>query len=183
LSSGTLGGALEAAAGRCKSIALSYAFDTKTHDWDIVDKACKIAANLCLHLYKTWPEDNKVDVFSVNVPLKQKVDQAKIVYSYIYQNTWNTCYREIADGEVVVEGEDPEEKEVETRTGKGEAVKNVGKESVEEKTSKSYAWAPNFMDMTKMIQDSPEDSDGKVLLAGNIRYVGRLILLEGENLY
>jgi len=99
------------------------------------------------------------------------VDQAKIVYSYIYQNTWNTCYREIKDGEVVVEGEDTESKEVETRTSGGGAEKNVEKESVEEKTSKSYAWAPNFMDMTKMIQDSPKDSDGQILLAGNIRYV------------
>ena len=54
LSSGTLGGALEAAVCKRRAIALSYAFFSRNHDPEIIAGASKLSVKLIDYLYKNW---------------------------------------------------------------------------------------------------------------------------------
>jgi len=67
LSSGTIGGAMEAAVCGFKSIALSYAFFDRNHDAAIITGASDLSAKLIQHLYDNW--DANTHLYTVNVPL------------------------------------------------------------------------------------------------------------------
>ncbi|KJR81326.1 uncharacterized protein SPSK_01002 [Sporothrix schenckii 1099-18] len=95
LSSGTLGGALEAATCNKPAIALSYAFFSRNHDRDIIAEASRHAVRVIEALYRQWPKDvprdsaDSVDLYSVNVPLVAGVSTHKTVYAGILQNYWS----------------------------------------------------------------------------------------------
>lgn len=88
LSSGTLGAALEGACLGKKSIAISYAFDSREHDPKIIAGASKVAAKLIEKFTNEWPED--VQVYTINVPLRPNVESEKIVYTHMLQNKWTS---------------------------------------------------------------------------------------------
>ncbi|KAG8423591.1 hypothetical protein J3458_000478 [Metarhizium acridum] len=100
LSSGTLGAALEAAVCRRKAIALSFAFFSRNHDPVIIEAACRHGVRIIEALYKQWPTDDSVDVYSVNVPLVEGVEEHKTLWADMLQNYWKegSCFQEI-DGE------------------------------------------------------------------------------------
>ncbi|OAA62806.1 tubulin-tyrosine ligase family protein [Niveomyces insectorum RCEF 264] len=120
LSSGTLGGALEAATCRTRAVALSYAFFGRgNHDRGIVAEASRHAVRVIEALVRRWPaapagdagadgrsssssNDNVVDLYSVNVPLVAGVSTHKTVYAGILQNYWR-------DGGCFVEAEAEEQ--------------------------------------------------------------------------
>ena len=68
LSSGTIGGAMEGAMCGKKSIALSYAFDSRDHDPEVISAASKLSTKLIEKLVNGWPED--VHLYSINVPIR-----------------------------------------------------------------------------------------------------------------
>ena len=74
LSSGTLGAAMEAATCGVKAIALSFAYFQPRHSTDVIQQACRHAAWLVEQLCMTWPEDTSTDLFSINVPLCDGVE-------------------------------------------------------------------------------------------------------------
>ncbi|KUI70027.1 putative tubulin--tyrosine ligase PBY1 [Cytospora mali] len=171
LSSGTLGGALEAAACRQKAIAVSYAFFSRNHDPEIVGAASRHAVKVIEALAKQWPADGSVDVYSVNVPLVEGVEERKTMWAGLLQNYWipgNSAFEAVDAGDV--DGEDEEEEKI--REGANGEAANSSVEGQSNEASKKghehkhFKWAPVLGDVMKAVDDAPADCDGRVIRAG-----------------
>ncbi|KAF2740160.1 sure-like protein [Polyplosphaeria fusca] len=171
LSSGTIGGAMEAAVCGFKSIALSYAFFDRNHDPTIITGASALSVKLVEHLHANW--DPTTHLYSVNVPLVEDVGSRKILYTHMLQNTWRSgsCFQPIE----VPEGEDegPAEAEAAMRKAEekqgireltGESVPNSGRETPLQShvryTHKHFKWAPHFKDVYQSVEESEPGNDG-----------------------
>lgn len=161
LSSGTIGGALEGAMNGKKSIALSYAFDSREHDPEIISAASQLSAKLIEKLVKEWPED--VHLYSINVPLKKGVENAKILYTEMLQNQWvsGSSFEELPEEE---DNADPNAQEQAIRE-RGEANGDAGRQ-VPRRSHRKFKWSPNFADVRKAVIDAGR-GDGWELLQGN----------------
>ncbi|CAO1601729.1 hypothetical protein XANCAGTX0491_005371 [Xanthoria calcicola] len=164
LSSGTIGGALEAAVCRKRAIALSYAFFSRNHDPDIIAAASRMSVKLIEHLMNDW--DDGVDLYSVNVPLIEGIEGKKVMYTYALQNYWasGSSFTEIEadDGE----DEDPEAKEMVIREQQGT---HQGEESSAKKRGhqhRHFTWAPNFSDVYQSVETSEPGNDGWAVKEG-----------------
>ncbi|KAF3936309.1 hypothetical protein ABW19_dt0208521 [Dactylella cylindrospora] len=166
LASGTLGGALEAALVGCKAISVSYAYKTRKHDWDVVQAASDLSARIIDYLYKNWPSDDSVDIYTINVPLNEGVQHARILTTNILQNTWSGCYRAI---ETDVVDEDPNAKEKATRDGTSTPAQNLTNGVTEPNGHHTfkYKWAPSFSEVEKASKAaSAQGSDAWALNQG-----------------
>lgn len=169
LSSGTLGGALEAAVCRKKAIALSYAFFSRNHDPEIVAGASRHSVRVIEALVKQWPEDGSVDVYSVNVPLTEDVEKTKTLFAPCLQNYWslgNSAF------EAVESGEDADQEEEKIREAEIQGSKNEDGAEGERKGGhehRHFKWAPQLGDVMKATQEASPAVDGRVVTAGNTR--------------
>ena len=166
LSSGTIGGAMEGAVCGKKSIAISYAFDSRIHDPVVIKEASERSVELIEYLYKNWPE-REVDLYTVNVPLRKGVSSAKIVYADILQNHWSSgsSYEEV----MVNDNDDPVESEQEIRSGEGGSTLQ-GSEGNTIHRHRHFKWAPNFKDVYDSVTRAGEGSDGWAVKEGIVRY-------------
>ncbi|ORY09957.1 survival protein sure-like phosphatase/nucleotidase [Clohesyomyces aquaticus] len=180
LSSGTIGGAMEAAVCGVKSIALSFAFFDRNHDPEIITNASLLSVKLIEHLYKTWDKDTHL--YSVNVPLVENVLGRKILYTNMLQNAWRSgsCFQLIE----VPEEEDQGPEEVEDAMRKAEQklgrkeqgnLEGSGTGSGYETptgaghvryTHKHFKWAPRFKDVYQSVEESEEGNDGWAVAQG-----------------
>ncbi|KAI8960465.1 sure-like protein [Daldinia sp. FL1419] len=173
LSSGTLGGALEAAVCRKKAIALSYAFFARNHDPTIIDAATRHSVRVIEKLYAQWPTDKSVDLYSVNVPLVEGVDKHKTLWTEMLQNYWGestVCFEE-------VEGSVGDEEEEEERIREGEeasasigvdskAAGDDGETGQTRYPHRHFKWAPKFADVYKSVEESAPGNDGWAVKEG-----------------
>ncbi|KAG5983809.1 hypothetical protein E4U55_007041 [Claviceps digitariae] len=164
LSSGTLGAALEAAVCRRKSIALSFAFFTRQHDPAIIEAACRHSVRVIEALYKQWPTDSSADLYSVNVPLVEGVENHKTLWSDMMQNYWQegSCFEEIEDS-----AGEPDEEEERIRAGEvdGDGAKTEG--SHDHGKHKHFKWAPRLADVYQSVDLSGPKMDGRIVRDGN----------------
>lgn len=169
LSSGTLGGALEAAACGKRAVALSYAFFSRNHDPEIVAGASRHSVRVIEALVRDWPDDKSVDVYSVNVPLVEGVEKAKTVYAPCLQNYWtvgNSAFEPVY-GEV-----DEDEEEERIRKGEMEGEEGRAESNGEKKKGhehRLFKWAPKLADVMKATDEAAPSVDGRVVKAGNTR--------------
>lgn len=169
LSSGTLGGAMEAAVCKKRAVALSYAFFSRNHDPEIIAAASGVSVRVIEHLWSHWNE--AVDLYSVNVPLIEGVEAKKVLYTHALQNYWQSgsSFTEIeASGD---EDEDPAEKEAEIRD---QEVQQEGGESQEKRTRhkhRHFKWSPNFTDVYQSVEVSEPGNDGWAIKEGFTRCV------------
>jgi tubulin--tyrosine ligase len=180
LSSGTLGGALEGAVCNVRSIALSYAFFNRNHDPVIVRDATAASVRVVESLVKNWDANEKhagqkCQLFSVNVPLKEGVADAKAVWTRMLLNTWSSgsCFTEIDEEEWGPEQEEEQIREREAAAerdhGKGDGKDAKGKH-VRYK-HRHFKWSPRFGDVYKSVEEAPPGNDGWAVENGLIRYV------------
>ncbi|KAI1633492.1 survival protein sure-like phosphatase/nucleotidase [Biscogniauxia mediterranea] len=185
LSSGTLGGALEAAVCRKKSVALSYAFFTRNHDPSIIGAASRHSVRVIERLYAQWPSDNSVDLYSVNVPLVEGVETRKTLYTAMLQNYWGNaedggaCFEEV-EGSVGDEDEEEEriredEEATATPAGEGDLSNGTAKAAADKKKREKdnaylrhrhFKWAPRFADVYKSVEDAAPGNDGWAVKEG-----------------
>ncbi|KAG5951444.1 hypothetical protein E4U57_006914 [Claviceps arundinis] len=160
LSSGTLGAALEAAVCRRKSIALSFAFFTRQHDPVIIEAACRHSVRVLEALYKQWPTDGSADLYSVNVPLVEGVEDHKTLWSDMLQNYWKegSCFEEVDGGAADVDEE-------EERIRAGEAGNTA--EPSKDGRHKLFKWAPRMVDVYESVELSGPEMDGRIVRDGN----------------
>lgn len=165
LSSGTLGGALEAAVCKRRSIALSYAFFSRNHDPDIIAGASKLSVKLIEYLYANWGKE--VDLYSVNVPLVEGVEGRKVMWTAMLQNYWGTgsCFQEVQDEEGDAGEEEQRIREKEGQTGMNGEVAEVGRHM-----HKHFKWAPRFTDVYKSVEEAGPGNDGWAIQEGFTRY-------------
>ncbi|KAB8360803.1 hypothetical protein FH972_024537 [Carpinus fangiana] len=97
LSSGTLGGALEAAVVGVRSIAVSFAFFNRDEIPLLVDEACDHSARIVTKLMTDWDANQQrakkegialPDVYSVNVPLTAGLTEKPIRWTWMLDNKW-----------------------------------------------------------------------------------------------
>jgi 5'/3'-nucleotidase SurE len=160
LSSGTIGGAMEAAMNGFRSIALSYAFDSREHDIDIISEASRLSTRLIEQLAKQWPKD--VHLYSINVPLRKDVQNNKIVYTEMLQNRWiGSSFAELPED---ADDQDPNTEEKLIRDS-GESNRQGAQ--VPRRAHRKFKWAPNFADVRKSVTDAGK-GDGWEVLQGNV---------------
>ncbi len=166
LSSGTLGGALEAAVCKVKAIALSYAFFDRNHDTGIIDAATKRGVGVVEALVREWPGDGSVDLYSVNVPLLEGLGRGRVLYTPMLQNYWGpgSCFTEV-DGSV--DGEEEEEERI--RAGEGLEGDGEGETGEGCHTHKHFKWTPRFTDVYQSVEDAPPGNDGWAVKEGHTR--------------
>lgn len=162
LSSGTIGGAMEGAMSGKRSIALSYAFDSREHDPVIISAASKLSNKLVEKLVKEWPDD--VHLYSINVPLREGVETSKILYTEMLQNSWlsGSSFEELAPE---ADDNDPNVEEQLIREG-GEANGDTGAR-VSRQVHRKFKWSPNFADVRQSVLDA-QKGDGWEVLQGNV---------------
>ncbi|KAH7275829.1 survival protein sure-like phosphatase/nucleotidase [Fusarium solani] len=163
LSSGTLGAALEAAVCQKKAIALSFAFFSRNHDPVIIEAACRRSVKVIEALYKQWPTDGSADLYSVNVPLVEGLENKKAIWTNLLQNYWREggCFQEI-------EGEAGDENEEEERIREGieGEVDDAGSSTRKGHVHKHFKWAPRFTDVYKSVEESKPGNDGWAVKEG-----------------
>jgi len=160
LSSGTLGGALEAAICKRKAIALSYAFFSRNHDPEIIAGASKLSVRLIEYLYKNWGEE--VDLYTVNVPLVENVGERKVLWTNMLQNYWSngSCFQEVEDEEGNADEEEQKIREKEGQEGIADG------EKVTRHKHKHFKWAPRFTDVYKSVEEAGPGNDGWAVKEG-----------------
>ena len=168
LSSGTIGGAMEAAVCAKKSIALSFAFYSREHNPDLIAGASRTAVKVIEHLYHNWGQST--DLYSINVPLVPDVENHKIVYTHALQNYWTSgsSFEEVPATEGA---QDPESHEQEIRQD-GETVDgdNTNDRPIRHR-HRHFKWAPSFGDIQKSIDEAPPGNDGWAIAQGYTRSV------------
>ncbi|WYZ35545.1 hypothetical protein EsH8_X_000192 [Colletotrichum jinshuiense] len=168
LSSGTLGGALEAAVCRRRAVALSYAFFSRNHDPVVIAGAARHSVRVIEKLYAQWPAGDEVDLYSVNVPLVEGVEGHKTLFTGMLQNYWSdgSCFQEIedeagdegAEEQRIREGAGGEAQGGEPKTAEGEARKGH--------KHKHFKWAPRFTDVYKSVEEAEPGNDGWAVKEG-----------------
>ncbi|KAK3332076.1 survival protein sure-like phosphatase/nucleotidase [Cercophora scortea] len=163
LSSGTLGGALEAAVCRRRAIALSYAFFTRNHDPVIIAAASKQSVRVIEALAAQWPTDGSVDLYSVNVPLLEGLENGKVLWTGMLQNYWGdgSCFTEV---EGSIDGEEEDEERI--REAEGQPASEAGKPTAGH-DHKHFKWSPRFTDVYKSVDEAPPGNDGWAVKEGH----------------
>jgi len=170
LSSGTVGGAMEAAVCGKKAIALSYAFFDRNHDPVIIEEASRHSVRLIEYLYKNW--DEGVDLYSVNVPLQPGVSEKRTLYTKLLDNRWvsGSCFEAM---DPVASGEEPglQEQKLRQRGERfGQTTAASSGTSTPKKASqlqhKHFRWAPKLADVFRSVEEGPLQSDGWVVKEG-----------------
>ncbi|KAH9866293.1 hypothetical protein J1614_008859 [Plenodomus biglobosus] len=191
LSSGTIGGAMEAAVCGARSIALSYAFFDRNHDAQIISDASALSAKLIAHLWHNW--DPSTHLYSVNVPLVQGVQTRKILYTNMLQNSWKSgsCFQ-VVDAATTTPAPQPHS----TTTDPESAIRSqetkiarleshalsssssdpppspipsptpTPKLQHARYTHKSFKWAPLFKDVYDSVEASEPGNDGWAVAQG-----------------
>jgi tubulin---tyrosine ligase len=158
LSSGTIGGAMEGAVNGVKSIALSYAFDSREHIPEIIAAASRVSTKLVEKIMSEWPED--VDLYSINVPLREGVENAKIMYTEMIPNRWtNSSFTELPG---TATDADPQKEEQKIRNGE---AKNVGTKPAGNRSHMTFKWSPSFADVKRSVENAKE-GDGWAVSQG-----------------
>lgn len=167
LSSGTIGAAMEAAVCRKKSIALSFAIFSRQdhHAPAVIEAACRHGVKVIEALYKQWPQDGSVDLYSVNVPLVEGVEARKTVFADMLQNKWEgSCFEEVEDEA------DTDMEEARIREGPdGEAGRDGTWVPGTGHLHRQFKWAPRVADVRRSVDESEPGNDGWTLKQGHTR--------------
>lgn len=163
LSSGTLGAALEGATMGKKSIAVSYAFESRDHDPESIAAASRVATKLIEKFTNEWPQD--VHVYSINVPLRRDIESRLITYAEMLQNNWSSgsCFTVLKDG---IDDKDPniEEQKIRDRRQSTDAANGEKPTSRDHVT---FKWSPNFQDVRSASRDAGK-GDGWHVMQGHV---------------
>ncbi|KNG83945.1 tubulin-tyrosine ligase family protein [Aspergillus nomiae NRRL 13137] len=178
LSSGTIGGAMEAAVCGKRSVALSYAFSSRDHDPVVIAEASRHSVRLIEYLAKNWADG--VDLYSVNVPLEPGVSQSKVLYTDMLDNRWTSgsCFRAV---DASVPNANPELQEHNVRhqdptVGEELSTNTNGTTPRRSRIQhKHFQWAPNFSDVYRSVEESAPGNDGWVVKEGMTRYINSSI--------
>ncbi|PWY92616.1 acid phosphatase [Aspergillus heteromorphus CBS 117.55] len=162
MSSGTIGGAMEAAVCGKHAIALSYAFSSRDHDPIVIAEASRHSVRLIEYLQKNWAEG--VDLYTVNVPLEPGVSESKVVYTKMLDNRWSSgsCFKAV-DASRPTDSPERQEEKVRHQSEVNGVDAPVKKTRIQHK---NFEWAPNFTDVYRSVDEGPLGNDGWTVKEG-----------------
>ncbi|KAH1299498.1 hypothetical protein KXX11_006488 [Aspergillus fumigatus] len=168
LSSGTIGGALEAAHCGKRAIALSYAFSSRNHDPVVIAEASQHSVRLIEYLCENWAEG--VDLYNINVPLEPGMSKCKVLYTSMLDNRWTgSCFQAV---DAALPDETPQVQEQRLRDQgerlgeKPTAAPGAGPRRRIRFQHKHFQWNPDFTDVWKSVEASGPGNDGRAVREG-----------------
>ncbi|KAI9687842.1 MAG: hypothetical protein M1822_001922 [Bathelium mastoideum] len=169
LSSGTLGGALEAAACGRRAIALSYAFFDRANRPETIRGASRFSVALIEKLAGEEAYWERAQLYSVNVPLVDGVAERKVLWTEMLQNQWKSgsCFQEVEVPEEEDDGAVEQEEQL-RRQEVGEEG-GEGNEKHVRHIHKHFRWAPQFKDVHESVEKSAPGNDGWAIRQGYTR--------------
>jgi 5'/3'-nucleotidase SurE len=186
LSSGTVGGALEAVFCGQRGIAISFG-SKDPQAGDVIAAAARHAVRIVDHLLGHW--DERVELYNINVPMRVDVETQPVLYTRTLPYYWSRgcLYAEVepktkskmANGALTngVHKEQRDEVAVNGSNGvngvNGVNGANGVNGHVEEPSRKQrhFKWSADLSDMKKRLQQSEEGTDAHTVLNGSTRYV------------
>ena len=166
LSSGTVGGALEAANCGKRGIAISFGSkDPQT--LETISAAARLAVRVVQHLVRNW--DERVELYNLNIPMREDVESRPVRLTRALPYYWirGCLYAEISpelgEGEKMVAHVEGTESEV--RTGNTGSAAGPGSGLKQ----RSFKWAAELSDMKRALQASEEGTDAHTVLNGCTR--------------
>ncbi|KAL4892171.1 survival protein sure-like phosphatase/nucleotidase [Aspergillus ambiguus] len=146
LSSGTVGGALEAA--NCGKRAIAISFGSKDEQpQDTIRAAARLAVRLVDHLVRAW--DPRVELYNLNLPMRSDVESRPIRYTRALPYYWNRGYLYAETNAAAVNG--------------AAQTNGVPPSPLKQRT---FTWGAQLSDMKKALQASPEGTDAHTVLNG-----------------
>ncbi|KAL2826798.1 survival protein sure-like phosphatase/nucleotidase [Aspergillus cavernicola] len=180
LSSGTVGGALEAAT--CKKRGIAVSFGSKDEQpMDIIEAAARLAVRIIHHLYESW--DERVELYNLNIPMLLDVESRPVLYTRTLPYYWSRgyLYAEISgdkappvltngthgpqNGQTVSNGNGVTSG-VAKGAANGVATANGTKGSPHFR-ERDFKWSAELTDMKKALQASEEGTDAHTVLNGS----------------
>ncbi|THC89140.1 hypothetical protein EYZ11_011420 [Aspergillus tanneri] len=163
LSSGTVGGALEAATCGKRGIAISFGSKDPQHI-DTIHAASRLAVKLVNHLYRNW--DERVELYNLNIPMRADVETRPIRYTRALPYYWARGYL-YAEETVDKANGDIQTSQADSCLITGTKPANVaGGSRLKER---NFTWAAKLSDMKKALQASEEGTDAHTVLNGSTR--------------
>ncbi|CAG8047657.1 unnamed protein product [Penicillium olsonii] len=164
LSSGTVGGALEAVFCGKRGIAISFGSKDPQTD-EVIAAAARLAVRLVAHLYEVW--DERVELYNINVPMRVDVEDQPVLYTRTLPYYWNRgcLYAEV--GKKLVNGHGCETNGV---NGAHAESQTNGVEEPVKPRQRQFKWSADLSDMKKTLEESEEGTDAHTVLNGSTRY-------------
>ncbi|KAJ5656798.1 hypothetical protein N7507_008748 [Penicillium longicatenatum] len=155
LSSGTVGGALEAVFCGKRGIAIS--FGSKDPQTDVViAAAARLAVRLVDHLYAVW--DERVELYNINIPMREDVERRPVLYTRTLPYYWSRgC----------LYAETGAEKKLTNGLTNGDHCNGVNGHTEKQPRQRTFKWSADLSDMKKRLQESEEGTDAHTVLDGS----------------
>lgn len=143
LSSGTVGGALEAATCGKRGIALSFGSKDEQPPATIA-AAARLSTRVIEYLYRNW--DERVELYNLNVPMREDVETRPVRYTRALRNEWTkaSLYAEVV------------EKVEKQQKGKSNRIRQ-------------FCWDTELSDIKRSLAESPHGTDARTVLDGFTR--------------
>ncbi|KAJ5444220.1 uncharacterized protein N7458_008092 [Penicillium daleae] len=180
LSSGTVGGALEAVFCGQRGIAISFG-SKDAQPADVISAAARHAVRVVDHLISHW--DERVELYNINVPMRIDVETEPVLYTRTLPYYWSRgCLyaetetepktKKMGNGALTngVHKEQRDETAVNGVNGvNGTNGVNGVNGHVEEPSRKQrhFKWSADLSDMKKRLQESEEGTDAHTVLNGS----------------
>lgn len=163
LSSGTVGGALEAATCGKRAIAISFG-SKDPQPVETIEAAARLAVRVVQGLVRNW--DARVELYNLNIPMRGDVETRPVRYTRALPYSWTRglLYSEIDRGHV--NGHVDEKvngvNEVHEVNGHDKMNGNL--------KTRDFKWSAELSDMKKALQAAEEGTDAHTVLSGCTRY-------------
>lgn len=145
LSSGTVGGALEAATCGKRGIALSFGSKDEQPPATIA-AAARLSTRVIEYLCRNW--DERVELYNLNVPMREDVEFRPVKYTRALRNEWTK-------GSLYAEVQNEEKVEIQQK-GKSNRIRQ-------------FRWETELSDIKRSLAESPQGTDARTVLDGFTR--------------
>ncbi|KAJ5818446.1 hypothetical protein N7474_004037 [Penicillium riverlandense] len=163
LSSGTVGGALEAVFCGKRGIAVSFGSKDE-QPADIIYAAARLAVRLVDHLVRNW--DPRVELYNINIPMREDVESRPVCYTRTLPYYWSRgcLYAEAGGDSKMVNGTSSNGVSSKEQCN-GVAVN--GHAEAPGRKQRHFKWSADLSDMKKSLQASEEGTDAHTVLNGS----------------
>lgn len=170
LSSGTVGGALEAATCGKRGIALSFGSKEEQNP-EVIRAAARLSVRIVDHLSRKW--DDRVELYNVNVPMRADVESRPILYTRALSNQWTkgSLYAEIP----LVQGQTENAISTASKPGilswltNGLATPVADDHQGPPGRERYFQWSTELSDIKQSLEASHEGTDAHTVLNGCTR--------------
>ncbi|KAJ5897476.1 hypothetical protein N7504_007764 [Penicillium tannophilum] len=155
LSSGTVGGALEAVFCGKRGIAVSFGSKDPQTD-EVIAAAARLAVRLVDHLYAIW--DERVELYNINIPMREDVEGRPVLYTRTLPYYWSRgcLYAEAGS-----------EKKLTNGLTNGDHCNGVNGHAETQPRQRHFKWSADLSDMKKRLQESEVETDAHTVLNGS----------------